>query len=30
LIQGDEFDLETREPVSGSAEAVEKELAASS
>jgi cyanophycinase len=29
LSQGDEFDLQTREPVSGSAEAVEKELAAS-
>ena len=30
LSQGDEFDLLTREPVSGSAEAVEQELAASS
>jgi cyanophycinase len=30
LSQGDEFDLQTREPVSGSAEGVEKELAASS
>src|SRR5215207_3450112 len=30
LSQGDDFDLQTREPVSGSAEAVEKELAASS
>jgi cyanophycinase len=30
LSQGDEFDLQTREPVSGSAEAVERELAPSS
>jgi cyanophycinase len=30
LSQGDEFDLQTREPVSGSAEAVERELATSS